>query len=229
MRSTALIAVIIGALVLTPSAVKADSFPVSFSAKGGIGQGYFSMSELNSQIASMRQYYDANLSELKNGFNVYLEGRIWFFGRFAALAGFEHYWAENTMDTGEFTLTYKAPTSVFLLGGVMTVFTVPKLVDLNIGVRGSLAKAIYGTNEFTESDYVSEYKNNGYGWDIFAEVNTNFIRPVEVGLMLGYRGLKVKDLKNKFDETATFIHSDDSVVLDYSGIFFYLTAGVRLW
>ncbi|MBN2185171.1 MAG: hypothetical protein JW746_07565 [Candidatus Krumholzibacteriota bacterium] len=215
--------------ILIPGTVKAVPFPVSFSAKGGIGTGYFSMSEINTQITTLRQVYNTNLESIDNGFQVYLDGRVWFFDRIAFIAGFEHYWVEAKMDATEFTLTYKAPASVYILGGAVNVLKFPKLVDINVGARGTYTKAIYGSNEFTESSRLLEYKNNAYGWDIFAEVTTNFINPVEIGMMLGYRSARITDLINKYEDIAVHAVSATKVELDYSGMFFYITAGVRLW
>lgn len=224
-RMIALVAI----LLIIPCTASAISIPISLSAKGGIGSAYYSMDELNTQIAFMRQTLGTNFSPLENGFQVYLEGRIWVMGRFAGIVGWEHYWVEAAMDAGSYNLTYKAPTNVFLLGAAVTVFDFPKLVDINLGARGSYGQTIYGTNEFTESSLLEEFKNNDYGWDVFAEVNTNFLRPIEVGMMLGYRNLKIDELVNKYDEVARHIESNRKVVLDFSGMYFYVTAGVRLW
>ena len=215
--------------ILIPGTLKAVPFPVSFSAKGGIGTGYFSMSKINSQITELRQVYDTNLESIDSGFQVYLDGRVWLFDRIAVIAGFEHYWVEAAMDAAEFTLTYKAPASVYLLGGAVNILKFPNLLDINVGGRGTYTKAIYGSNEFTESSRLLEYKKNSYGWDIFVEATTTFINPVEIGMMLGYRRVSLTDLENKYEEIAVHAVSGDKVALDYSGMFFYITAGVRLW
>ncbi|MBN2071224.1 MAG: hypothetical protein JW814_07175 [Candidatus Krumholzibacteriota bacterium] len=204
-------------------------FPVSISAKGGIGTASFSMSEINSQITYLRQVYNTNLSPIDNGFQVYLDGRIWVFDRIAFLVGYEHYWVDSSMDATTFTLMYKCPANVYMMGGAVNVVKFPKLLDINVGARGTYTKAIYGSNEVTESTRLLEYKQNNYGWDLFAEATTNFLNPVEVGLMFGYRNAKITEMENKFKDIATHAETGEIVTLNYSGVFFYLTAGFRLW
>jgi hypothetical protein len=122
----------------------------------------------------------------------------------------------------------KSPSDIFNLGGVVNIFKFPKLVDINAGAKGIFAKAIYASNEEDEERF-EEYKANDYGWDIFAEVNTNFIKPLEVGLTVGYRNLAVSGFENKFGREPVFSSTGNNVKIDYSGLYFYFTAGVSLW
>ncbi len=217
-------------LLLAPNPVISASFPVSFSVKGGVGSGYFSMNEINSQISRLRQAYNTNLSQIEKGTQICVDGRIWFFDKFAVIAGFEHYWAESAMNTGDFSIIHKLPATVFLVGGAVTVLSIPAVMDINIGARGSYTKATYESNEENPSSTrLGEYKNNSHGWDVFVEATTNFPRPIEWGVMLGYRNSRVDNLKNKFRDPAIHVSSGDYVVLDYSGMFFYITTGIRLW
>ncbi len=228
MKSKAL-HILTACLLVLPLSVRAGSIPISISAKGGVGTANFAMDGINDQLSLLRQTYGGNSSALDGGFNVYLEARVWMFGRVAALIGFEHYWAETDLTTPSDSYIFKAPTNVLLLGGAVTVLQFPKLVDINLGARGSFAKVTFGTNEIDVSGNLDEYKNNSYGWDIFAEVNANFLRPVEVGIMVGYRNLTIDGLEDKFGDIAYHVDSGKEVELDYSGTFIYITAGFRLW
>ncbi|MBU8920883.1 MAG: hypothetical protein KOO63_03385 [Bacteroidales bacterium] len=212
-----------------PAEALADSSPIGFSAKAGIGSAYYSMGELDDQMGQLRQFYDGDLTSVDNGFQVYLEGRVWFFDKFAAIIGYEHYWMDTTMDAGDFNLIYKSPANVLVLGGAVNIFRFPELLDINMGGRGSFSKTTFETNELTEDSRLDEYKKNSYGWDIFAEVNASFLRPVEIGFMLGYRHLKVDGFEDKFGDPAIFSNSDEDVVMDFSGMYYYLTAGIRIW
>lgn len=206
----------------------AGDLPVGFEFKGGIGLGYYSMGELNDHLESLRQTVNANYEQVGSDFNVFAEGRVWLFGRFAALVGYEHFWTEAALATTAATYTYKAPADVVYAGGAVNIVSFPMLVDVNAGLRGTFAKVVYADNEENEARLV-EYKANDYGWDLFAEVNTNFFKPLQVGFTLGYRNLAVSGFKNKFDEEPVFSTSGEAVEIEYSGVFFYLTAGIALW
>ncbi len=222
-----LTAAALAAAILVPSAALAD-FPVGFEVKGGVGVGYYSMGEFNDNLEAVREQYGVSFDDLTSGFNVMLEGRIWMLGRIAATAGYEHIWVEQIMPTGSSSyVTYKMPADLLSLGGTVHIFRVPKVIDINGGVKGTFAKVVYGTDE--SGGRFTEYKANDYGWDIYAEINTNFINPVQVGFTLGYRSLKVDGFEDKFGNTPEFIGNDEPVVLDYSGIYFYFTAGVAIW
>lgn len=224
-RSIALAAVLIA---FCPVIASAAGFPITFSAKGGFGVGYYSMGELNNHLTQMKQELGTTVSELDNGVNIYFEGRVWILDRVAGIVGYERFWVETSLNVEPTSITYKAPADVYVLGGAVRILTLPEIVDINAGVRGSFAHAIYGTNQDSES-VLREYKKNDYGWDIFAEANTNFLRPVEVGFILGYRSLSIEGFKDKFQHVVNFTTTGEPVAIDYSGAFFYLTAGVRLW
>jgi len=224
----------IGAAVLTLAAATlaagpaAADLPIGFEIKSGIGVGSYSMDDLNDNIALLRKSSNANFRDLTSGFNFFAEGRVWLFGRAAGLAGFEHYWAEVDLPTTAGTFKFKSPADVLCLGGALNVFSFPKFIDINVGARGTFAKVVYGTNEADKSFFV-EYKANDYGWDVFVETNTNFIRPLQVGFTLGYRSLSIDGFRDKFDREPVFGELDAPVTIDYSGVFFYFTAGIALW
>jgi hypothetical protein len=226
MRKTA-VSILLAAILAIPTSSMAD-LPIGFEAKGGIGMGYYSMDQLNNHLMMIRNSLNANFSDLTNGFNVFIEGRVWTFGRIAGLAGYEHYWAEVLLNTPVGNVTYRSPSDVYYLGGVVNIFKFPLLVDINAGAKGMFAKAIYASNEEDE-DRFEEYKANDYGWDIFAEVNTNFFKPLEVGLTVGYRNMSVGGFENKFGEEPVFTTTGNKVEIEYSGMYFYFTAGVALW
>lgn len=217
------------AILAAATGCHAEKVPLSFSARGGIGQAYVSMGALNDHFSLLRENLGTDLVSIDNGFQVCLEGRVWFYNRVAAVAGWEHYWIEASIDAGTYGLLFKAPTNTLFLGAAVKVYEVPDLLDVNLSARGLFGKTVYGSNEFTGNSSLEEYKNNSYGWDFLAEATSTFIRPVEVGFMLGYRSLEISDLKNKFDEIAEHSISGDPVVLDFSGVYYYITAGFRLW
>jgi hypothetical protein len=55
---------------------------------------------------------------------------------------------------------------------------------------------------------------------------TNFLSPLQFGIMLGYRGLKIKEFEDRYGDLASFEPSGKVMEIDYSGVFFYVTAGV---
>ena len=57
---------------------------------------------------------------------------------------------------------------------------------------------------------------------------TNFVKPLQFGLMLGYRGIKVKSFEDRYGDLAYFEPAHVVMEVDYSGVFFYVTAGVGL-
>lgn len=228
MKRSIRIAACLTAVALSAAGPAAAGLPIGFEFKGGVGIGYYSMDELGDHIESLRQTVNANFEEVGSDFNVLAEGRVWFFGRIAGLVGYEHFWTEAALATTSATITYKAPADVLCLGGVINIFSFPMLFDINAGVRGTFAKVVYAENEENEARLV-EYKANDYGWDVFAEVNTNFFRPLEVGFTLGYRNLNVSGFENKFGREPEFSTSGDPVTIGYSGVFFYLTAGIAVW
>jgi hypothetical protein len=222
-----LTAAAMAAALLAPVASTAGSLPIGFEAKGGFGAGYYSMAEFDDNLQEIREDLELNFSDLTSGFTVLLEGRIWLFGRVAGCAGYEHFWAEHIVPTGSSSsVTYKAPADLVSLGGVVHIFRVPTVLDINAGLKGSFAKVIYGTDE---SGRFVEYKANDYGWDIFGEINTNFMNPVQVGFTLGYRSVKVDGFEDKFGNEPIFTETGDPVTMNYSGAYIYFTAGVAVW
>ena len=221
-----LTAAVLAAVILAPSAAFAD-FPVGFEVKGGVGVGYYSMGEFNDNLQAVREQTGITFEDLTSGFNVMLEGRIWMFGRIAATAGYEHFWCDQIMPVSLTDyVTFTMPADLLSLGGTVHIYRVPSVIDINAGLKGTFAKVTYSTDE---SGRFTDYKANDYGWDIYAEFNTNFINPVQIGFTLGYRNLKVDGFEDKFGNTAEFIGTGEPVVINYSGMYFYVTAGVAIW
>ena len=54
----------------------ARGFPIGVSIHGGLGKGYYSMEELNDNINELRLELGSNMSDLSNGTNVMLQGRL---------------------------------------------------------------------------------------------------------------------------------------------------------
>jgi hypothetical protein len=220
-----LMTAVLAAAILAPTA--ASAFPLGFEVKGGVGVGYYSMSEFNDNLQAVREQYSLVYDNISSDFNVMIDGRVWMFGRFAATVGFEHLWAEHNMPVSSTSyVTYTMPADILSLGGAVHVFRVPRVIDINAGLKGTFGKVIFGTDQ--DGKY-TEYKSNGYGLDIYGEINTNFLNPVEVGFTLGYRGLKIDGFEDKFGDTPEYIGTGAPAVLDYSGIYFYFTAGVAIW
>lgn len=204
----------------------AFGFPIGVSIHGGLGKGYYSMEELNDNLNELRLELDANLSDLSNGTNVMLQGRVWFLDRIAVTAGYEHFWGETEIQTVEATILITAPADVYSIGGIVTVLPLPNFIDLNIGISMSFASSIYGTNqEFSRK--LEEFKGNDSGYEVYGEAMTNFVDPLQFGLMLGYRGMKVQEFEDRYGDLAMLEPSGVVMEIDYSGVFFYVTAGVR--
>ena len=220
-----LISAALAAAILIPSA--AAAFPLGFEVKGGVGIGYYSMAEFNVNVQAVREQYGLEFDDFDSEFNVMLEGRIWMFGRFAATAGYEHLWAEYNMPISSSSyVSYKMPADILSLGGTLHIYRVPKVIDINAGVKGDFIKVVFGTDQ---NGNFTEYKSNEYGWDIYGEINTNFLNPVQVGFTFGYRNLKADNFEDKYGNMPHFIGTGDPVVLDYSGMYFYFNAGVAIW
>jgi hypothetical protein len=220
-----LAAIALAVVILAPATVSAIS--LGFEVKGGVGLGYYSMGEFTDNIQAVREQQGLEFDDPSSEINVMLDGRIWMFGRFAASVGYEHLWMDYNMPIGSSNfVTYTMPVDIMSLGGVVHIYRVPKVIDINAGLKGDFAKVIYGTDQ--DGSY-TEYKSNGYGWDLFAEINSNFLNPVQVGFTLGYRSLKVDEFEDKFGDSPTFIGTGEPVVVDYSGMYFYVTAGVAIW
>jgi hypothetical protein len=220
-----LAAIALAVVILAPSTVSAIA--LGFEVKGGVGLGYYSMGEFTDNIQAVREQQGLEFDDPSSEINVMLDGRIWMFGRFAASVGYEHLWMDYNMPIGSSNyVTYKMPADIMSLGGVVHIYRVPKVIDINAGLKGDFADVVYGTDQ--DGSY-TEYKSNGYGWDLFAEINSNFLNPVQVGFTLGYRSLKVDEFEDKFGDSPTFIGTGEPVVVDYSGMYFYVTAGVAIW
>lgn len=216
------------ALVVAAPWSAAQPFPIGFSARGGIGVGYYSMTELDDHFDEVARDFDLQMPALSKGVNVMLQGRVWLFDFIAACAGFEHFWGESQLDTGDIApVTYKAPADILTIGGAVKAFSVTDVFDLNLGVNGCFAKATFGTNLLSPRR-LSEYKGNDWGFELFAEAASNFLYPVEISVQMGYRRLTVDGLEDKFGDVAYFPGSTAPVSLEYSGFMLYLAAGIRL-
>jgi hypothetical protein len=183
------------------------------------------MEELNDNLNELRLQLDSNLSDLSNGTNVMLQGRLWFLGRFAVTVGYEHFWGETEIQTTESPILIKAPANIYSIGGIVTPLSIPVAADISIGASICFVSSIYGTNqEFARK--LEEFKGNDTGYRIYAEAMTNFLTPLQFGVMMGYRGLKIKEFEDRYGDLAFFEPSDVIMEVDYSGFFFYVTAGV---
>ena len=217
---------VLAAAVLVPSSAAA-TFPLGFEVKGGVGVGYYSLTEFKDNIQAIQEQFGLEFDDPSSEINVMLDGRLWMFGRFAASVGYEHLWMDYNMPVGSSNyVTYKMPADILSLGGVVHIYRVKNVIDINAGLKGDFANVVYGTDQ--DGNY-TEYKSNGYGWDIYAEINSNFMNPVQVGFTLGYRSLKIDGFEDKFGNTPTYIGTGQPVVVDYSGMYFYFTAGVAIW
>lgn len=204
----------------------AHAFPLGFSVTGGIGVGYYSMADLSSHLNTVRQENHIKLDELKSGVNFKADGRVWFFDRVAVSGGFQHLWGESVSEGSSSTLDYKTPADVYILGLVGTLLDLPNVVDLCVGVNRCSAKTVFGTNEVV-SRRLAEFTGKNVGFEAYAEVHSNFINPVEVGLQMGYRSLKIQTLYDRRNQVG-FFESGDQMSIDYSGVFFYLTSSIRI-
>lgn len=205
----------------------AEGFPIGLSIHGGLGKGYYSMEELNNNINELRLDLGANMSDLSNGINIMLQGRVWLYNRFGMTATYEHFWGETEITSAENPIVFKAPADVYSIGGILKVIELPMIIDLNVGVSKSFASSIYGTNQdFSRS--LDEFKGDDDGYELFVEAMTNFVKPLQFGLMLGYRGIKVQEFEDRYGDIAYLEPSHVVMEVDYSGVFFYFTAGIGL-
>ena len=207
----------------------ARSFPIGLSVRGGIGKGYYSMKDVNDYFHDLSRESGVTIDDLKNGVNLKVEGRVWFMDRIAGALGYQRYWASTSLETSERQLSLKAPADIYTVGGVINVLPVPMVLDVNVGINWCWARPILSTNALSTS-FTKEFKGTDDGVEIFGEVVTNFIKPIEVGLQLGYRNLKISNLEDKFgDPPSEYIDLHNSKIsVEYSGVFFYLTAGIRI-
>lgn len=202
------------------------AFPLGFSAVAGVGSGYYSMEALNNHIGTLAQDEHVNIDDLGNGVNFKLEGRLWVLQQLALTGGYEHYWGETSSEGTTSSLSYRAPSDVYTYGLLLTVLRLENSFNFCVGVNGCVAKSVFGMNELTGSR-LQEFKGDDDGYAVYGEVHTNFIDPVEVGFQLGYRGVKVETYANKFGDITVF-DSGEKLQVDYSGVFFYLMAAIRI-
>jgi len=223
----ALSIVLLAILAVTAPMREAACFPIGVSIHGGLGKGYYSMEELNDNINELRLELGSNLSDLSNGTNIMLQGRVWFFDRFGLTGTYEHFWGETEISGADDPIIFKAPANVYSVGGIVKVLVLPLIIDLNVGASKSLARSVYGTNQ-DFARRLEEFKGDDDGYEIFVEAVTNFVKPLQFGLMLGYRGLKIRDFEDRYGDIAYFEPSHVVMEVDYSGVFFYVTAGIGL-
>lgn len=216
-RPIALLCILVSLLA---AASPAAAFPLGLAVRGGIGNGFYSMSDLNAAIQELSRDVGTRLPDLDSGTNFKLEGRVWVLDRFAVAGMYEHWWATTENESGDYTVTSKAPADVYSIGLVGLAYRLPGVLDLNIAAYYSFAETVYGTN-LLSGTRLDEYKGDSGGWQLAAEAVTNFLNPVEVGLQLGWRGVTLDEMENKFGESLRYD-------IEYGGAFFFLTAGIRL-
>ena len=215
----------IGALSL--AAAPAGSFPLGFSAVGGIGAGYYDMAALNRHLGHVAQDLGvASLDELSSGVNFRIEGRVWLFNLFAVTGGFEHFWGATESEGTASMLSYRAPSDVYTLGAIVAVLKIENAINLCVGSNLCFAESVFGTNEVI-ARRLTEFKGEDQGYEIYAEAHSNFLDPIQVGFQLGYRGLAINTFTNKYGDTASF-EPGMKMEIDYSGAFFYFTTAIRL-
>ncbi len=213
--------------ILSLAAAPAVSFPIGFSAVGGIGAGYYGMEALNRHLQIVSQ--DSGLTTLGNlssGVNFRIEGRIWLYDLVAATGGFEYFWGSTESQGSTSTLTYQAPSDVYTVGAIVAPIRIENVFNLCVGLNLCFANSVFGTNEVIPRR-LSEFKGEGRGCELYAEAHTNFINPIEVGFQMGYRRLALKTFTDKYGNTASF-EPGNKMEIDYSGAFFYLTTAIRL-
>ena len=220
----------LGALAIIVAADSpAQPFPLGFSAVGGLGVGYYSMSELNRHIGSKRQGLGIGLDELSNGVNFRIEGRVWVLDRAAVTGGYEYYWGETSSEGTSTSLNYRTPTDVYTLGAIVRLVRIKKAFDICLGVNLCMAKSVFEMKEENDSARrIPSFKGDDSGYEAYAEAHTKFLNPIEVGFQLGYRGLKINSFTNIRDGLAGTFSDGAKINIDYSGVFFYLTTAIRI-
>lgn len=212
---------------LSLAAAPAGSFPLGFSAVGGIGAGYYDMAALNQHLGHVAQDLGvSSLDELSSGVNFRIEGRVWIFDQVAGTGGFEHFWGATSSEGTESSLSYQAPADVYTFGAIVAVLRIENAINLCVGSNLCFAESVFGTNEVI-ARRLSEFKGDGQGYEVYAEAHSNFLGPIEVGFQLGYRGLAIETFTNKYGDTA-FFEPGLKMEIDYSGAFFYFTTAIRL-
>jgi hypothetical protein len=217
--------IVIAAVIFTSLPLYAAKIPLGFSISGGIGKGYYAMTALNAHISAFRADYPGSIDDLSSGINLTAQGRVWFYNVIAVTGGYAYLYGETSDETG--TVIYETPANVYTLGLVGTLYKIPDVVDLDIGVDYLWCSSVFGTNLFS-GNRLTEFKGEDNGYQIYGEAITNFIRPVEIGFQFGYRMLKVENLiDRRGNPPETYIDWGVSkMTLDYSGLYFYLTVGI---
>ena len=213
--------------ILSLAAAPAGSFPIGFSAVGGIGAGYYDMAALNRHLGLVAQDLGVtSLEGLSSGVNFRIEGRVWMFNQFAVTGGYEHFWGATESEGSSSTLSYRAPSDVYTIGGIVAILRLENALNLCVGSNLCFARSVFGTNEVI-ARRLSEFKGDSQGYELYVEAHSNFLNPIEVGFQLGYRGLAIKTFKDKYGDTASF-EPGMKMEIDYSGAFFYFTTAIRL-
>jgi hypothetical protein len=220
-RKAALIA--LTAAVLATARGGAGAFPLGFSVGGGAGVGYYSMNALNEHATIVSQDNNISIRKLDRGVNFRIQGRIWYRSIAALAGGYEHLWGETSAVEPSSSIYFKTPADLFTLGAVGTVFEIKDVMNICIGANICWADALYETNE----GYLDEFRGDGSGYEAYVEAHTNFINPIEMGFQLGYQSLEIGELNDKFGFPGSFDPSSP-IRLDYSGVFIYLMASVRI-
>ena len=220
------VSVVIACLILAASVSTLNAFPLSFSVNGSIGMGYYSMSRLNATLAKVSRSEGIRIEDVKNGINVGLSGRVWLFDLAAVNVGYERFWAESSIETDELILSFKMPADVYFIGATVRAYSSPSALDICIGSNICKVKSTYGTNLYS-GRILREYKGEDTGYEFFTEIHTNFLKPLEVGAQLGYRYMKVSEFKDKEGQTVEF-EPGVQAQIDYSGLYFYIMAGIRI-
>ena len=211
-------------LSLPPQPVGA--FPLGFSAVGGLGAGYYSMEELNRHLGLVAQADGLHLDGITSGANFRIEGRAWAWNTIALTGGYERFWGETDAEGTSSSLSYRTPSDVYTIGVDGVLLRIENVFNLCVGANECFARSVYGTNELIERRF-SEFKGKGQGYEAYAEIHTNFLNPIEVGLQLGYRGLTIETMNNKYGDVG-FFEPGRKIEIDYSGAFFYFTTAIRL-
>jgi hypothetical protein len=220
----------LGALAIIVAADSpAQPFPLGFSAVGGLGVGYYSMSELNRHIGSKGQDLGISFDELSSGVNFRIEGRVWVLDRAAVTGGYEYYWGEASSEGSSSSLNYRTPADVYTLGAIVPLVRIEKGFDLCLGVNLCMAKAVFEMKEENDSARkIPSFKGDDSGYEAYAEIHTKFFNPIELGFQLGYRGLKISSLTSTRTGLEGTFSDGSKISIDYSGVFFYLTTAIRI-
>jgi len=221
------IIVVLGALaLLSPPMRPAGAFPLGFSAVGGIGAGYYSMAELNRHLGLLAQTERLQLHGIASGVNFRIEGRVWGLNTFGLTGGYERFWGETDAQGTSSSLSYRTPSDVYTIGAIFVLLRIENVFNLCVGANECFAKSVYGTNELNERR-LSEFKGEDRGYEAYAEIHSNFLNPIEVGMQLGYRGLTIDTFNDKYGDVGYF-ELGRKIEIDYSGVFFYFTTAIRL-